>query len=1006
MERVSITTLLIEDNPGDAVLIRELLRDSEDITFQVLHADTLSSGLDLLKQEEVDVILLDLALPDSQGLDTFLTIQSHHAHMPVVILTGLDDKDVAVNTMHQGAQEYLVKGQVDTDLLTRSIRYAIERKSAQEELRKSEINYRNIITNNADAMMIINNNGIIQYVNPAAEDLFGQGQRNMVGCTFEYPLNLQESREIEILRPDNTHAKAGMKTVETIWEGKQVFLAVLRDITENVIAQQALEKQTQNLMERIKELQCIYRIGELTRREDIPIETALKEIVRLIPRGWQKPARTGCRIIFGENIFTENFTETQWMQRADIKDSEKVGTIEVSYCGIDTDKAESEFDPFLVEEQELLNAVADRIGEFMERVRAKEILKESEKKYRTLFDNSSDAIFIHTLEGNFLEINQVAIDRLGYSKEELVTSTLHEINSPPRATMISEQIEMVVRDGHLLFETVHIAKDGHIIPTEISSRLIEFDGKKAILSVARDISDRKQAEKQLQTSYLFLEVSNRHTYMSSLLIDFLEIIKDLTECEAVGIRIIDDVGIILHQAQIGFPQNFIEQEKILCKTSFKWANSHVSGKYCNEDALFFTDDGSFFINNAGKDVTPELWGEIDLYEICVQTGYQSMAFIPIRAEDRTSGIIHIADSRKNKFTLEIIEALEKAAMQLGIAIQRIIITEKLHESEKTARGLLNSMTEAAFLMGLDGTIIAANDEFCRRLNIPKEHVVGTCSYDLIPPEIVFTRKSMVERVISTKEPVLFEDIRNGRHILNSIYPFFGDRGAVEKLSIFGYDITDQKKAEEKIRASLREKEALLKEIHHRVKNNMQIICSLLNLQSRHIHDEDMVNILRESQNRIKSMALVHEKLYRSEDFSKINFNIYVKTLIREIIHSYGERATKITVDLNIGRLFLGIDTAIPCGLIINELLSNAFNHAFQDRRKGRVCISLHARTDGQYELDISDNGIGIPPHITPDTTESLGLRLVHILAKDQLRGTLELERTNGTAYRILFGDDQ
>jgi two-component sensor histidine kinase len=103
---------------------------------------------------------------------------------------------------------------------------------------------------------------------------------------------------------------------------------------------------------------------------------------------------------------------------------------------------------------------------------------------------------------------------------------------------------------------------------------------------------------------------------------------------------------------------------------------------------------------------------------------------------------------------------------------------------------------------------------------------------------------------------------------------------------------------------------------------------------------------------------------------------------------------------------LGIDTAIPCGLIINELLSNAFNHAFPDRRKGKVCIFLHASKDGQYELHISDNGIGIPPHITPDTTESLGLRLVHILAKDQLRGTLELERTNGTAYRILFGDDQ
>ena len=999
-----IIVLLIEDNPGDAVLIREILRNSEDVIFQVMHADTLSSGLNMLKQEEVDVVLLDLTLPDSQGIETFFTLQSHNTHLPVVILTGLDDKDVAVKAMHQGAQDYLIKGRVDTGLLTRSLQYAIERKSAEEELRKSEENYRNIITNNADAMMIINPYGIIQYVNPAAEDLFGQASKIMIGSKFEYPLTLNNPTEIEIHRPDNTLAIAGMKTVGTVWESEKVFLVALRDITEAVTAQKTLESQTYNLGERIKELQCIYSIGELTRKEDISIEATLQEIARLIPHGWQFPAQTGCRITYGEKIFTENFTETAFSQKADIKGTEKMGTIEVSYRGIDEEKEQNEFNPFLTEEQKLLNAIVYWVTEFIERMKTKKILEESEKKYRTLFDNSSDAIFIHALNGKILEINRVAIDRLGYSREELLTFTPQDIDTPRFAAMIPERIEMVIREGQYLFETIHVGKDGRTIPTEISSRLIDFNGKKAILSVARDISERKRAEKQLQTSYLFLKAGNVHTQMPSLLYESLKIIKDLTGCEAIAIQIIDDGGKILYQTHIGFSGDFINPKSI--SLFEKYAGTHFTkSKEYEENISVFTENGSFFINKARKEIITALKG-VGISNGFVHSHYQSMAFIPIPQKDRTLGMIYIADHQKVKFTPEIIEILEKAALQLGISIQRIIMAKKLQESEKVARSLLNSMTEAAFLIKLDGTVIAVNDEFCRRFNVSKDSIIGTYSFDLLPPEIATYRKSMVEKVISTRNPVQFKDMRNGRHILNSIYPVFDDHGAVQKLAIFGYDITDQKEAEEKIRASLHEKEVLLKEIHHRVKNNMQIICSLLNLQSRYVKDENMVNILRESQNRIKSMALVHEKLYQSQDFSKIDFVVYVKTLIREILHSYGNSMRKITVDLHVDDISLGIDTAIPCGLIINELLSNAFTHAFPDKKKGKVCISLNINREGQYELDVSDDGIGIPPHIAPETTESLGLHLVDILVKDQLRGTLKVERTYGTAFHIYFGDDQ
>lgn len=214
------------------------------------------------------------------------------------------------------------------------------------------------------------------------------------------------------------------------------------------------------------------------------------------------------------------------------------------------------------------------------------------------------------------------------------------------------------------------------------------------------------------------------------------------------------------------------------------------------------------------------------------------------------------------------------------------------------------------------------------------------------------------------------------------------------------DITERKQVEEQIKASLREKEVLLKEIHHRVKNNMQIISSLLSLQSHSIADPELLDMFKDSQTRIKSMALVHEKLYQSEDFSNINFKEYINVLAAHVIQSYGAHAGTVVLTVDAEDISLGIDAAIPCGLIINELVSNAVKHAFPDGR-GEIKITFHA-VDGTIELIVADNGVGIPEDIDIRTTESLGLSLVTLLAEEQLNGTIDVERGKGTAFRITF----
>ncbi|MEW6601445.1 MAG: histidine kinase dimerization/phosphoacceptor domain -containing protein [Nitrospirota bacterium] len=229
-------------------------------------------------------------------------------------------------------------------------------------------------------------------------------------------------------------------------------------------------------------------------------------------------------------------------------------------------------------------------------------------------------------------------------------------------------------------------------------------------------------------------------------------------------------------------------------------------------------------------------------------------------------------------------------------------------------------------------------------------------------------------------------------------------GRVVRLEI-ATDITERKRAENRIRDSLREKEILLKEIHHRVKNNMQVISSLLNIQFGKLKDRPEADLFNESRNRISAMALVHEKLYRSESLSKIDFADYIKSLTNSLFTFYDKSTRNISVRVNADRIFLGIDSAIPCGLIINELVSNSMKYAFPNDRSGEISISLSnavPESGWDYELAVNDNGIGIPSSTDIRKTVSLGLQLVTNLAEHQLQGKVELFRNGGTEFRIYF----
>ena len=218
------------------------------------------------------------------------------------------------------------------------------------------------------------------------------------------------------------------------------------------------------------------------------------------------------------------------------------------------------------------------------------------------------------------------------------------------------------------------------------------------------------------------------------------------------------------------------------------------------------------------------------------------------------------------------------------------------------------------------------------------------------------------------------------------------------------DISERKKAEELLQRSLREKEILLQEVHHRVKNNMQVISGLIELQSAQIKDPDTRRIFQESYNRIKTMALIHESLYRSEDMARIDFSTYLNDLVSYLLTSYGRSRDEILVDINLTVAHMSMDLAVPCGLIANELLSNSLHHAFPGGRRGVITIRLEHVPGTGYELIVSDDGVGLPEGMDFRHATTFGLQMINGLAEHQMRGTVQHRKGTGTTFIIRFPD--
>ncbi|MEN6553138.1 MAG: histidine kinase dimerization/phosphoacceptor domain -containing protein [Methanobacterium sp.] len=316
--------------------------------------------------------------------------------------------------------------------------------------------------------------------------------------------------------------------------------------------------------------------------------------------------------------------------------------------------------------------------------------------------------------------------------------------------------------------------------------------------------------------------------------------------------------------------------------------------------------------------------------------------------------------------------------------------------------VLNSLPDLIAILNHKYEIIWANTAMVECLNTSTDLCLGVKCFEAIhgtklPVDNCPHAKMMMDNRRHTEE--VYEPNLGGYFMVTAA-PIMDKSGNTLGSVHIARDITERKIMEDKIKNSLQEKEMLIRETYHRVKNNLMVISSLLDLQARYIEDIETQNIFRDSQNRARSMALIHEKLYQTTDLKWINFANYIKKLSMELFETYSGQSNNIKINFDLEDHELDTETSIPLGLIVNELISNSLKHAFPDGRNGIIKIKFY-KDGGKYVLIISDNGIGFPEDLDYKKSDSLGLRIVNSLV-DQIHGEIDMDRTQGTKFTIKF----
>jgi len=508
------------------------------------------------------------------------------------------------------------------------------------------------------------------------------------------------------------------------------------------------------------------------------------------------------------------------------------------------------------------------------------------------------------------------------------------------------------------------------------------------VALAVEVSENKRMEKVNESILKISEAANSSKNLDQLFHSIHQVISNLMPADNFYIALYDPISALL-----SFPY-FVDE--------FDTAPApKPPGQGLTE-----------YVLRTGKSLlaSPEVFARLEKQGEVESIGAPSIDWlgVPLITDGKTFGVLVVQTYTEGvRYGEEEKNILKFVSDQVAMAVERKKSEEELQERERFLSSVFESIQDGISILDQEFNIIRVNWTM-EKWYAHAMPIVGKKCYEAYhlqkEPCAVCPTRTTLKTAQASYEVV--PKIGDGGQATGwmDLYSFpLIDKKTGQMKGVIEYvrDITERKEAEDKLQNSLSEKEVLLREIHHRVKNNMQVISSLINLQSRRVSDPMVLDMFRESQRRIRSMALIHERLYQSSDLSRIEFSHYLGNLATHLFHSYQVDSNRIRLTLDTEEVFLNINTAIPCGLIVNELVSNALKHGFPNGRNGEVAIELHRVSGEGYLLRVKDDGVGFPEELDFRRTDSLGMQIVITLVS-QIEGSIELQRKKGTEFKILF----
>jgi PAS domain S-box-containing protein len=841
-----------------------------------------------------------------------------------------------------------------------------KRQQTETTLRESEAQYLAILEDQTELITRFLPDGTLLFVNQAYCHYYGKTREELIGHTYEpviFPEDLEKINQmlqsLSLEHPVATIEHRAIVKGEIRWmqwvnraifdqQGNFLeFQSVGRDITERVKVQQALQAKTEELDRFFSvalDLLCILDFEGYFRRVNSQWEETL---------GYSVEEIEGTR--FFEYIHPEDLEKTQATMSVLTDQQQKITNFVNRYRCQDGSYRWIEWRCVPVE-----NLIYSAARDITHRIEIEAALQTSEARFRAFFEQAAVGVTLCNQQGRFIEFNQRFCDILGYSVEQLKKLTFKDITHPEEVERDWRSIQELWAGKIKTFarEKRYICPNGQVKWASLTVSLARnAEGiPEHTIAIIIDISDRMEADAARQEKE--------------------QLFRTIFEKGPLGMAI------------VSLDYHFLKANIMLCQML---GYSSAELKKLTFADLTHPDDLDQDLH-----LVQQLYaGEIPYYKL--QKRYLTKNK-EIRWVMLTGSIIR--DQQGNPlYYLAMIEDISNIYEELHLRQQAEAVLRKYER-------IVSATIDGISLVDRNYIYQAVNQAYLNWHHKSYDEIIGHSVSEILGDETFKnTIKPYLEQCFSGKT-VQYEMWYNyeniGPQFLSVTYaPSFEEDQTISGAVVSVRNITELKQKQQ-IEASLQEKEVLLKEIHHRVKNNLQVIHSLLNLQARSLKDPLICDKFKESQNRVQSMALIHEHLYRSESFSQIDLSKYLHELVKILCTSYKVNNLYINVNIDMGQnFFLDIDTAVPCGLIINELVSNALKYAFDSDKKGTLYIGTKSDDDQNLVLTIADNGKGLSPDFDWEQSPTLGLKLVKNLT-NQLRGTMTIKQESGTKITLVL----